>query len=128
MSAIRIVYSNLQDSSCPKMELNREHFRTIIFYKFRRALTQQLCMEEINSIFGDAASSRTSVYRSYVKFNRGRSSPQDEFREGRPKLVVVPKIIDVVRQMILRDRRVTYREIEATLGISGTSIQYCMNI
>ena len=47
---------------------------------------------------------------------------QDEFREGRPKSVVVPEIIDAVRQLILQDRHVTYREIKTTLGISGTSI------
>ena len=54
----------------------------------------------------------------------------NEFREGLPKSVVVPATIDAVRQLILQDRRVTHSEIEATLGISGTSIyiQYCMNI
>ena len=51
-----------------------------------------------------------------------RSSLQDEFREGRPKSVVVPETIDDVRQLILHDRHVTYREIETTLGISATSI------
>ena len=30
--------------------------------------------------------------------------------------------IDVVRQLILQDSYVTYREIETTLGISGTSL------
>ena len=45
------------------------------------------------------------------------SSLLDEFREGRPKSVVV-----AVRQLILQDCHVTYREIETTLGISGTSI------
>ena len=47
---------------------------------------------------------------------------QDEFREGRSKSVVVPKAIDAMRQLILQNRHVTYREIETTLGISGTSI------
>ena len=41
------------------MELNREYFRTIIFYNFRRGLTQQHCIDERNSIFGDEAPSRT---------------------------------------------------------------------
>ena len=54
-------------------------------------------------------------------FNRGRSSLQDEFREGRPKSVVVPETIDAVGQLILQVRHVTYREIDTTLGISGTS-------
>ena len=37
------------------MELNREHFCAIIFYNFRRGLTQQQCIDELNSIFGDEA-------------------------------------------------------------------------
>ena len=93
------------------MELNREHFRAIIFYNFRRGLTQQQCIDELNSIFG---------YE--VPSTGGRSSLQDEFREGRPKSVVVPETVDAVRQLILQDRHVTYRGIERTLGISGTSI------
>ena len=58
------------------MELNRGHFRAIIFYNFRRGLTQQQC---------DEAPSMTSVYRWYGEFNLGRSSLQNEFREGRSK-------------------------------------------
>ena len=99
-----------------------KHFRAIIFYNFRRGLTQQQYVAELNSIFGDEAPSRTSVYHRFDEFNRGRSSLQDEFREGHPKSVVVPETIDAVRQLILQDRHVTYREIETTLGISGTSI------
>ena len=73
------------------MELNREHFRAIFFYKFQRGLTQQQCIDEPNSIFGTEAPSRTSIYRWYGEFNQGRSSLQDEFREGHPKSIVVPK-------------------------------------
>ena len=86
-------------------------------------------MHRLNSIFDDEAPSRTSVYRWYFEFNRGRSSLKNEFREGRPKSVVFPETIDAVSQLILQDRHVTYREIETTLDISGTSIHsYCMNI
>ena len=128
-SLICIVYSNLKVSSRQKkIELNREHFRAIIFYNFRLGLTQKQRIDELNTIFGDEAPSSTSVYRWYGEFNRGRSSLQDKFLEGRPKSIVVAKTIDAVRQLILQDRHVTYREIETSLGISGTSIQYCMNI
>ena len=104
------------------MELNRKHFHAIIFYNFSRGLTQQQCIEELNSIFGNEAPSSASVYQWYGEFNRGCSSLQDEFRKGRPKSVVVPETIDAVRQLILPNRHVTYREIETTLGISETSI------
>ena len=104
------------------MELNRKHFRAIIFYNFWRGLTQQQCIDELNSVFGDKAPWRTSVYRWYGEFNRLCSSLQDEFRESRPKSVVVLETIDAVYQLNLQDRHVTYRKIEKTLGISGTSI------
>ena len=99
------------------MELNREHFRAIIFHNFRLGLTQQQCNDELNSIFGDEAPSRTSVYRWYGEFNRGRRSLQDEFREDRPKSVVVAEIIDAVHQL---------RQPSALVG--PAYIQYCMNI
>ena len=73
-----------------KMELNRENFRAIIFYNFRRGLTQQQCIDEFNSIFRDEAPLRTSVYRWYGEFSRGRSSFQSEFLDGRLKSVLVP--------------------------------------
>ena len=110
------------------MKLNRKHFRAIIFYNFRRGFIQQQCIDELNSIFSDEAPSRTSVYRWYGEFNQSRSSLQDEFREGRPKSVVVPETIDAVRQLILQDCHVIYREIEAHLGISGTSIYSILNV
>ena len=94
----------------------------LFFTNFLRGLTQHHCINELNSIFGDEAPSRTSVYRWYDEFNPGRSSLQDEFGEGRPKSVVVPETIDAVRQLILQDCHVTDREIETTLGIGGTSI------
>ena len=87
-----------------------------------RGLTQQQCIDELNSIFGDEALSRISVYRWYGEFKRGRSLLQAEFCEDRPKSVVVPETINAVRQLILQDRHVTYREIETTLDISGASI------
>ena len=98
------------------MELNRVHFRAITFF-------QQQCIDELNSIFGNEAPSRTNVYRWYDEFNRGRSLLQDELREGPSKSVVVPETIDAVPQLILQDRHVSYRAIETTLHIIGTSIR-----
>lgn len=104
------------------MELTHEHFRAIIFHNFKRRLTQQQCIDELKSLYGDEAPSKSTVYRWFTEFNRGRSSLTDEPREGRPKSVVLPENIDAVRELIMRDRHVTYREIEASLGISNTSV------
>ena len=100
----------------------------IIFYNFRRELTQQQCIDELNLIFGDEAQSRTSVYRWYGEFNRSRSSLQDEFRDSRSKSAVVPETIDAVRQLILQDRHMTYREIETTKKICSRLILHNLTI
>ena len=71
-------------------------------------LTQQQCIDELNSIFGDEAPSTFSVYRWYGEFNRGHSSLLDEFRKGCPKSIVVPETINFKqkqrRMEILRSR------------------------
>ncbi|GBP53966.1 Mariner Mos1 transposase [Eumeta japonica] len=41
----------------------------------------------------------------------------DKFKEGRPKLVVVPQNINAVQELIMQDRHVTHIEIKASLGI-----------
>ena len=96
------------------MELHREHFRLIIFHNFRlnksalMILIQFLKMKlHQGSMFTDGGS------------NRGRSSLQEEFREGHPKSVFVA---ETMRQLILQGRHVPYRDIVITLGISRTSI------
>lgn len=58
--------------------------------------------------------------RWYNEFKRGRPLLKGEFREGRPESIFVPENIDSVQKLILQDRRVTYSEIEVTLGISST--------
>ncbi|XP_031634437.1 histone-lysine N-methyltransferase SETMAR-like [Contarinia nasturtii] len=104
------------------MEITRENFRAIIFYNFGRGLSQQQCVDEIHSTFGDEAPSKATVYRWFNEFNRGRRLLKDEFKEGRPKSVVLPETIDAVSELIMEDCHVTYSEIEASLGISYTSV------
>ncbi|CAH1965648.1 unnamed protein product [Acanthoscelides obtectus] len=82
------------------MELNRERFRAIIYYKFQRQLSQQECLAELLSVFG------------HIKFKRGRVSLSDDPRVGAPKTAVTQENVDAVRNLIVEDRHVTYREID----------------
>ena len=96
------------------MELTREHFR--------HGLPRKECTVELKYLFGDKAPSCSTVKNYFKELNRGRRSLNDELREGPPKTAVVSKNINAVRKLIMQDRYVTYREIEASLGISSTSI------
>lgn len=104
-----------------KLELNSEHFRAMVYTDFRRGLTQQYYAGQLSSTVSDEVAHMTTVFCWYVEFNRGRRLLQDIFLEGRPIMVVLPENIDAVREMLLRDRHMTYREIEVSLDISFTS-------
>ena len=60
--------------------------------------------------------------RWHNEFNRGRHSLTDEFHKGRPKSVAGPENINAVQKLMMQNRHLTYCEIEATVGISSTSI------
>ena len=61
----------------------------------------------------------TLCYEKLVEYNR--------CREGPPKTTVVPENIDAVRELIMQDRHVIYREIELSLGISPTNIHWVLH-
>ncbi|CAH1963504.1 unnamed protein product [Acanthoscelides obtectus] len=91
------------------MELNREFFRSIIYYNFQRQLSQQECLAELLSDFGNEAPHQSTISRWYGEFKRGR--------------VITQENVDAVCKLIIEDRHVTYREIEASLKILKTSIE-----
>ncbi|GBP41752.1 Histone-lysine N-methyltransferase SETMAR [Eumeta japonica] len=90
----------------------------MIFYDIQLRANSKT--NQLTSIFGDEAPSKTTV----CEFNSGRSILTDEFKESRPKSVVVPQSIcdeDAVRELTMQDRHVTYREIKASLSINDES-------
>ncbi|KAK4873003.1 hypothetical protein RN001_015032 [Aquatica leii] len=78
----------------------------MIYYDFRRGLTQEQGINQLNSTFGDEAPSTATVYRWYTLFKRGRSLLTDEVK-GRLKSAVLSENIDAVRSLIEEDRHVT---------------------
>ena len=58
----------------------------------------------------------------FNEFNCGQRSLKDEIREGPTETAVVPENIDAVRELIMQDRHVTYRELELCWGIFSSSI------
>ena len=71
---------------------------------------------------GDKPPSNSTVKNWFNEFNCGHRSLKDEVREAPPKMAVVSENIDGVRELIIQDRHVTYREIETSLNFSSSSI------
>lgn len=72
-----------------KIDLSRESVRALIYYDFKSGLNYHQCIERLTNAFGEQAPSKTTVYNWFQEFRRGRSSLQDEPREGRPRTAVV---------------------------------------
>ncbi|CAK1598303.1 unnamed protein product [Parnassius mnemosyne] len=109
------------------MELTRENSRAMIYYDFRSGLTQKQCVDRMISAFGDEAPSKTTIYRWFAEFQRGRVKLSDDPCQGRPKTAVTQENVDAVRKLVEEDRHVTYREIQATLDIGMSQIQIILH-
>ncbi|CAH2002699.1 unnamed protein product [Acanthoscelides obtectus] len=97
------------------MELNLLHLQ--------RQLSQQECLAELLSVFGNEAPHHSTISRWYGEFKHGRVSLSADPRVGAPKTAVTQQNFDAVRKLIIEDRHVANREIEVSLKISKTSIQ-----
>ena len=92
------------------------------FYDHKSGLNTHQCHERLVAAFRDAAPSFVTVSHWYREFRRGRDSLEDEARSGKPASAKTPESVARVRQMAEADRRVTYKEIEASLGLHSPAI------
>ncbi|CAH0719195.1 unnamed protein product, partial [Brenthis ino] len=77
-----------------------------------QATSQQECLDEMISVFGQEALSLRTIERWYLQFKRGAFGLDDDPRPGRPIEVTLPK-----PKAIREDRHITYRQIEELLNI-----------
>ncbi|CAH1984782.1 unnamed protein product [Acanthoscelides obtectus] len=70
----------------------------------RRQLSQQECLVELLSVFGNEAPHQSTISRRYGEFKRGRVSLSDDPRVGAPKTAVTQENVDAVRKLIIEDR------------------------
>ncbi|XP_049273386.1 protein GVQW3-like [Rhipicephalus sanguineus] len=81
---------------------------------------------KIKMVFGDDAMSRTQIKVWYNRFKDGRASVESEPRSGRPSTCRNDQVIAEVNAVVMRERRVTIREIAEVVGISTLSAHSIM--
>ncbi|CAF4017210.1 unnamed protein product [Rotaria sp. Silwood2] len=74
----------------------------MIYYDYKKQLSQEQCLESLHKTFGDSCVSRATVYNWFAKFSRGRDHFEDEPRAGRPRTAVTPENIEAVRELSKR--------------------------
>ena len=75
----------------------------------------------------DCSASFSTIKKWAAEFKRGRTSLEDDPREGRPKSATIPEIIEQVHDMVLDDRRMKVREIAETICILKERVWYILH-
>ena len=75
-------------------------------------------IEALQNVYGDSSPSRAVVYRWIRRFKDGRGDLEDDPRGGRPSTSKNAQNIELVRNLIEEDRRITVNQIANELGIS----------
>ena len=104
------------------MELERRDYRAMIYYDFRRGLSQEECLKLLLETFSYAAPSRATVFRWFAEFRRGRESLQDDPHPGRPPTAALPETISAVEKMLKVDGRMTYIMMQERINIGATAL------
>ena len=73
--------------------------------------------------FGQSTISKTQVQLWYNRFKEGREDVNDSDRPSRPITSTTDENIEVVKKMILCNRRIIIREVADEVGISFGSCQ-----
>lgn len=97
-------------------------YRAVIEFLFLEGVEPKQIHERLLKVLKDSSPSLATVYNWVAEFKRGRTSLEDDPRQGRPKSASTPEIIAKIQDMVLEDRRLTVDEIGDTVNIShGTA-------
>jgi histone-lysine N-methyltransferase SETMAR len=98
--------------------MDKIEYRTVKKSLCKRTFNAKWNSFEVKKRYGDSSPSSSTIKKWAAEFKRGRTSLEDDPREGRPKSTTPPEIIEQVHDMVLDDREIKMREIAETVGIS----------
>lgn len=104
-----------------KMEKNE--IRAVIKYLCLKKMSTKDIHSDLMETLGDSAPPYSTVARWAKEFKLGRTSTEDEHREGRPSTSLTAENVKKVEDIVLADRRVTIRHVAEVTGISYGSVQ-----
>ena len=100
------------------LKMEKIEQRAVIKHLFKRGKTIEEIHKELVASFGTSAKSVRTIRRWIIDFRRGRTSIEDEHRPGAPRLVRTIENINVVKNLLEADRRLTVRQLANATGIS----------
>jgi len=98
-----------------------EHRAVIKFFTLQGKEAAAI-LDEMAGVYGTNTPSLRTIQKWSSLFKRGRTSLEDDPREGRPRTSRTDENINAVLQLVREDRRIHIRTIEETLHISHGTI------
>jgi histone-lysine N-methyltransferase SETMAR len=107
--------------------MDKIEYRAVIKFFVKEGLTPNEIHSKFIKVYGDYSPSFSTTKEWAAEFKRGRTSLEDDPREGRPKSATTPEIIEQVHDMVLNDRWMKVRKIAETIGISKERVGYILH-
>jgi histone-lysine N-methyltransferase SETMAR len=107
--------------------MDKIEYRAVIKFFGKEGFTPNEIHSRLVKVYGDSSLSFSTIQKWAAEFKRGRTSLEDDQREGLPKSATTPEIIEQVHDMVLDDGRMKVREIAETIGISKERVGYILH-
>ena len=106
------------------LKTDKIEYRSVIKLFVKEGLRPKEIHSKFINVYGDSSPSFSTSKKLAAEFKSGRTSLEDDPREGRPKSATTPEIIEQVHDMVLDDRRMKVRETAETVDISKERVGY----
>jgi transposase len=107
--------------------MDKIEYRAVIKFFVKEGLTSNEFHSKFVKVCGDSSPLFSTNQKWTAEFKCGRTSLEDDPREGRPKSATTPEIIEHVHDMMLDDRRMKVREIAETVGNPRERVGYILH-
>jgi len=107
--------------------MDKIEYRVVIKFFVKEGLMPNEIHSKFIKVYGDSSPSFSTIKKWAAEFKCGRTSLEDNPREGRPKSATTPEIIGQVHDMVLDDWWMKVHEIDETIGISKERVGYILH-
>jgi len=100
--------------------------RSYIFARHNIGQSAKTIFSEICNVYGHNEVSYSTVTRLISKFKAGKEQFEDLKRTGRPKTATTESKIQIIKELIEKDARLTVRELALMSGISSARVHFIL--
>ena len=97
--------------------------QTNLKFLVRLGKTPTEALKLLQEIYGDDRMSRTRVFEWHRRFKEGREEVEDDNRSGRPSTGRTEENVELVKQKVWSDCRLTVRMIADELGMNSERVR-----